>query len=165
VNERNETLSNKGGVLKAFIKAVTILIVMLGSSAIVLAQFAKPEDAVTYRKSVMQVIKKHFGSMAAVVKGEMPFHKRAFGEDAKVVAMMSTLPWEASLVPGSTEGDTTLTEKALKESEKYLAAAKRFEKSSRELAAAAQSGEMASIKKRFGETAQTCSGCHKAYRK
>jgi cytochrome c556 len=152
-------------MLKSFIKAGVILLLVLVSSGMVLAQFAKPEDAITYRKSVMQVIKKHFGSMGGVVKGKMPFDKTAFTEDAKVVAMMSKLPWEASLIPGSTKGDTTLTEKALKDSEGYLAAAKRFENASRELAAAAASGDMAAIKMQFGATAQTCGGCHKAYRK
>jgi cytochrome c556 len=138
---------------------------MLVSSGIVLAQFAKPEEAITYRKSVMQVIKKHFGDMAGVVKGKMPFDKTAFAQDAKVVAMMSKLPWQASLVPGSTQGDTTLKEKALKDREGFLAAAKRFENASRELAVAAESKEMAAIKKQFGATAQTCGGCHKPYRK
>jgi cytochrome c556 len=155
----------KGGVLKSIVKAGLVVTAILVSSSMVLAQFAKPEDAITYRKSVMQVIKKHFGSMAAVVKGERPFDKMVFPRDAKVVALMSTLPWEASLIPGSTQGNTTLTENALKESDQYLAAAKRFETASRELAAAAESGEMATIKKLFGETAQTCSGCHRAYRK
>lgn len=151
--------------MKSFIKAGVLFIVVFVSIGIVWAQFAKPEDAITYRKSVMQVIKKHFGSMAGVVKGKMPFDKTAFTEDAKVVAMMSKLPWEASLVPGSFEGHTTLTEKALKDREGFLAAAKRFENASRELAVAAESAEMAAIKKQFGATAQTCGGCHKPYRK
>ena len=155
----------KGGALKAFIKIGVMCLVVFVSGGIVLAQFAKPEDAITYRKSVMQVIKKHFVSMAGVVKGEMPFDKAAFNEDANVVALMSKLPWEASLVPGSTEGNTTLTEKALKDSKGYLAVAKRFEDASRELSLAAETGDMAVIKKQFGATAQTCGGCHKAYRK
>jgi cytochrome c556 len=134
-------------------------------SSIVLAEFAKPEDAIKYRKSVMQVIKKHFGSMAAVVKGKISYDKMAFTNDAKVVAMMSKLPWEASLVPGSTKGDTTLAEKALKDTDGFLSIAKRFESAARDLAAAAESGDMAVIKKQFGATAQTCGGCHKPYRK
>ena len=129
------------------------------------AQFAKPEDAIKYRKSVMQVIKKHFASMAGVVKGKVPFDKSAFVNDANVVAMLSKLPWEASLAPGSAEGDTQLKEKALKNTEEFLAAAKRFEDASRGLAAAAESGDMEAIRKQFGETAQTCGACHKPYRK
>jgi cytochrome c556 len=151
--------------LKSFIKTGSIFIIILVFSGTVLAQFAKPEDAITYRKSVMQVIKKHFSTMAGVVKGKRPFDKTSFSEDARVVAIMSKLPWEASLIPGTTEGATTLSEKALKDSQGYLAGAKQFENASSELVAAAESGDMAAIKKQFGATAQTCSGCHKAYRK
>lgn len=151
--------------MRSLNKSIVLLVVIIATSGIAMAQFAKLEDAITYRKSVMQVIKKHFGSMAGVVKGKIPFDKASFSEDAKVVAMMSRLPWEASLVPGSTEGNTTLSEKALKDTEGFLAVAKRFEDASRELTVAAESGDMALIKKQFGATAQTCGGCHKPYRK
>ena len=151
--------------MRSYTKASILFMVVVLFSSIALAQYAKPEDAIKYRKSVMQVIKKHFSSMAGVVKGEVPFDKAVFVADAKVVALMSNLPWEASLVPGSTEGDTTLNEKALKDTEGFLAAAKRFEDASRELATAAESGDMGAIKKQFGATAQTCGRCHKPYRK
>ncbi len=151
--------------MRSFIKTGIFLIVVIVTCGIALAQFAKPEDAITYRKSVMQVIKKHFGSMAGVVKGEMPFEKTAFSDNAKVVAMMSKLPWEASLVPGSAEGNTTLKENALKDAEGFMAAAKRFEEASQKLVAAAEGGDMGAIKKQFGATAQTCKACHQPYRK
>lgn len=151
--------------MRSFIKTGVLLIVMVVTGGIALAQFAKPEDAITYRKSVMQVIKKHFGSMAGVVKGEMPFDQTAFAANAMIVATMSKLPWEASLVPGSTEGDTTLKENALKDAEGYMAAAKRFEEASQKLVAAAENGDMGAIKKQFGAAAQTCKACHQAYRK
>ena len=157
--------SRKGEVLNSFIKAGVVVIVLFVSFGIVFAQFAKPEDAITYRKSVMQVIKKHFGSVAAVVKGKMAFDNAAVTEDAKVLAMMSKLPWEAALVPGSYQGNTTLTEKALKDRKGFLAAAQSFKDASRELVGAAESGDLAAIKKQFGATAQTCGGCHKPYRK
>jgi cytochrome c556 len=151
--------------LRSFIKVGVFFIAVVVTSGVALAQFAKPEDAITYRKSVMQVIKKHFGSMAGAVKGKMPFDKVAFADDAEVVATMSKLPWDAFLIPGSTKGNTTLKENALKDTEGFLAAAKRFEDASGELAAVAESGKMGEIKKQFGATAQTCGGCHKAYRK
>ena len=161
----NTNFLNKGGVLRKFIKAGVLVSVVVVTGGMALAQFAKPEDAIAYRKSVMQVIKKHFGSMGGVVKGKMPFDKTAFAADAKIVATMSKLPWEASLVPGSTEGNTTLKENALKDSEGFMAAAKRFEAASQELVAAAESGDMGAIKKQFGATAQTCKACHQPYRK
>ncbi len=148
-----------------FIKIGIVFLVLALSFGIALAQFAKTEDAIKYRKSVMQVIKKHFGSMAGVVKGKTTYDQAAFLEDAKVVAMLSKLPWEASMVPGSTEGETTLNKKALKDKEGFMDVAKRFQNHSSELAAAAESGNMGKIKKQFGATAQTCGSCHKSYRK
>jgi cytochrome c556 len=151
--------------MKPFIKAGLFCIVLTVTGGIALAQFAKPEDAIKYRKSVMQVIKKHFGSIAAVVKGKKPYDKAAVAEDAAVVAMMSKLAWEASQHLGSAQGDTTLSEKALKDTKGFMAAAHRFEQASRELAAAAESGDLGTVKAKFGATAQTCGGCHKQYRK
>jgi len=148
-----------------FIKIGIVFLVLALSFGIALAQFAKTEDAIKYRKSVMQVIKKHFSSMAGVVKGKVPYDQAAFLEDANVVAMLSKLPWEASMVPGSTEGETTLSEKALKDKEGFMAVAKQFQNYSSELAVAGESGDMGKIKKQFGATAQTCGSCHKPYRK
>lgn len=151
--------------MRIFVKTGIVFLVLASSFGIALAQFAKTEDAIEYRKSVMQVIKKHFGSMAGVIKGKTPYDQAVFLEDAKVVAMLSKLPWEASMFPGSTEGNTTLNKKALKDKEGFMADAKRFQNHSRELAAAAESGDMGNIKKQFGATAQTCGSCHKSYRK
>lgn len=146
-------------------KLATILLVMVMTCGIALAQFAKPEDAITYRKAVMQVIGHHFGNMASVVKGEQTYERAAFETNAQIVAMMAKLPWEASLVPGSYSEGTTLKEKALKDSTGYRAAAKKFEEASQNLFAAAKSSDLKPIKSKFGATAKTCSSCHKAYRK
>jgi cytochrome c556 len=151
--------------MRPFFKVGIFCIVLAVTGGIALAQFAKPEDAIKYRKSVMQVIKKHFGSIAAVVKGQKPYDKGVVAEDASVIAVMSTLPWEASLVPGSAAGDTTLSEKALKDTKGFMAAAHKFEKASKDLAMAAESGDLGAVKAKFGATAQTCGGCHKPYRK
>lgn len=61
---------------------------------------------------------------------------------------MSKLPWEASLAPESTQGDTTLQESALKNAKEFMGVAKQFETASQKLAAAAVTGDMAAIKKR-----------------
>ncbi len=152
--------------MKVIFKALTLLLVLVVTSSIALAQFAKPGDAIRYRKAVMRVIGQHFGSMGGVIKGQKPYDKTAFAADAKIVAVMSKLPWEASMVPGSFTGDTRLMEKVLKDTDGYMAAAKKFEDATQGLLAAAEGGDMGEkIKTRFGATASTCGGCHKAYRK
>ena len=65
------------------------------------AQFAKTEDAIKYRQSVMSVIGTHFSLMGAVVKGEAPYAKEAFEQNANIVAMLMPLSWDAFMVAGS----------------------------------------------------------------
>ena len=49
------------------------------------AQFAKPEDAIKYRKSVMFLIAQHFKRMGAVIQGKSAYKKEAFSANADVV--------------------------------------------------------------------------------
>ena len=66
------------------------------------AQFAKTEDAVKYRQSVMSVIGTHFSRMGAVVKGEAPYAKEAFEKNAIIVESLCPCPWMRSWSPAAT---------------------------------------------------------------
>src|SRR4051812_19171081 len=57
------------------------------------AQFAKPEDAVKYRQSVMFVMSQHFGRVGAMANGRVPYDAKVAAENAEVVQTMSHLPW------------------------------------------------------------------------
>ena len=129
------------------------------------AGFADTGAAIKYRKSVMALIGYHFGSMGDVVKGDKDFDPAVFQKDAEVVRSLAGLPWEASMVPGSDVGDTTLTSAALGDPDGFMAAAKAFEAAADRLNAAAGSGDLGGIKVQFGETAKTCKACHAAFRK
>src|SRR3954447_8261379 len=59
------------------------------------AQFAKPEDAVKYRQSVMYVMSTHFGRIGAMANGKAPYDPKAAIDNAEIVAAMSKLPWPA----------------------------------------------------------------------
>ncbi len=90
------------------------------------AQFAKPEHAIKYRKSVMFLIAQHFGRMGAVVKGKAPYDQEAFTRNALVVETLSHLPWQASLVPGTDKGDTTLNAAVFAQQSEFNAGADRW---------------------------------------
>ncbi len=62
------------------------------------AQFAKTEEAVKYRQSVMSVIGTHFTRMGAVVRGEQPYTKESFEQNAELVATLIQLPWDAFIL-------------------------------------------------------------------
>lgn len=151
--------------MKRFVNIPALIFILVATGSVAFAQFANPGDAIRYRKAVMRVIGTHFGSMGAVIKGEKPHDSAKFVTDAKVVAMMAQLPWDAFLVPDSFSGDTKTKENVVKEAEKFMASAHTFEKASQGLATMAEGGDLTAVKPLFGETAKTCKGCHGAFRK
>jgi cytochrome c556 len=132
------------------------------SAGIAFAQFQKPEDAIKYRQSVFTVMANSFGKIGAVVKGEAPYNKEEVAKNAAIVAMMSTLPWQA-FGPG-TEGGKAQSE-VWSEHTKFKAASEKMQLAVIDLNKAAQSGDLDSIKKTFGAAGATCKGCHDDFKK
>src|SRR3982751_5075355 len=64
------------------------------------AQFAKPEDAIKYRRAVMTVMATHFGRVAGMANGKIPFDPKAAADSADVALTMSKLPFVA-FIPGT----------------------------------------------------------------
>ena len=50
------------------------------------AQFAKPEDAVKYRKASFTVMSTHFGRVSAMVNGRVSFDAKVAAENIELVA-------------------------------------------------------------------------------
>ena len=127
------------------------------------AQFAKTEEAVKYRQSVMSVIGTHFSRMGAVVKGEAPYAKEAFEQNASIVAMLIPLPWDAFMAAGSDKGSGMKAEALAKKDDfMKLAAANQAEVA--KLLAASKGGDINTIKPQFGAAGASCKACHDAYR-
>ena len=129
------------------------------------AQFARPEDAIQYRKSVMFLISQHIKGMGAVVQGKSEYHKDGFSTDADVVEMLSTLPWKAMTEPGTAKGDTTMSSAVFEKEEQFRESAQAFEAVAAKLASAARSGDLSAAKAQFGKLVQSCKACHKEFRK
>jgi cytochrome c556 len=51
------------------------------------------KDAVKYRQSAMFLQSTHFGRIAAMANGRVPYDKAAVNANAELVAMVSQLPW------------------------------------------------------------------------
>jgi cytochrome c556 len=128
------------------------------------AQFTKPEDAIEYRQSVMTIIGFHTGQMGAMVTGKKPYEKQEFSHNATIVEMLSTLPWEACMAPGSDKGKTSLKSSAFREKDKFLAKAKTFETEIRKLVKTAGGDDFNAIKAQFGEVGKSCKSCHHDFR-
>ena len=128
------------------------------------AQFAKPEDAIKYRKAAFTVMATHFGRVGAMANGKIPFDAKLVAENAEIAAMMSKLPY-AAFVEGSDKGDTKAKPEVWSDSEKFKAAATKMQDEMAKLNAAAKTGNQDAIKAAFGPVGQACKGCHDNFRK
>jgi cytochrome c556 len=128
------------------------------------AQFAKPEDAVKYRKAGMTLMASHFGRVAAMANGRVPFDAKAAADNAELATILSKLPF-AGFVDGSDKGDTKAEPKIWSEMDKFRAAASKMQDEMTKLNVAAKSGNLDSIKAAVGETGKACKACHDSYRK
>jgi cytochrome c556 len=128
------------------------------------AQFQKPEDAIKYRQSAFTVMANHFGRVAAMAQGRVPFDAKVAAENADIVATVSKLPFQ-----GFGEGtDKGLPQRAKpevwKEQAKFKAAAEKMQAEVAKLDAAAKTGNLDAIKAAVGAVGGSCKACHDDFR-
>jgi cytochrome c556 len=128
------------------------------------AQFAKPEDAIKYRKSALFVMGQHFGRVAAMANGKVPFDAKAVADNAEIATAMSKLPYVA-FIEGTDKGDTKAEPKIWTEMDKFKAAASKMQEEMAKLNVVAKGGNIDAIKAQVGETGKSCKACHDNYRK
>lgn len=136
----------------------------LASALPAAAQFAKPEDAIKYRKAAFTVMGAHFGRVAAMANGRAPFDAKAAAANAEIANMMATLP-SAGFIDGTDKGDTRAKPEIWKQRDRFNAAATRMQEEMVKLNAAAKTGELAAIKTAAGAVGQACKACHDDYRR
>lgn len=127
------------------------------------AQFAKPEDAVKYRKSALSVMGTHFGRIGAMATGKAPFDAKAAADNADIVLTLSKLPW-AAFGPGTDQGETKAKPDIWKDPAKFKSGAEKMQAEVVKLSAAAKTGNLDTLKAAFGQTAEACKACHDTFR-
>ena len=128
------------------------------------AQFAKPEDAIKYRKASFTVMSAHFGRLGAMANGRAPYDAKAAADNADVVATLAKLPW-AAFGEGTDKGDTRAKPEIWKEAAKYKEAADKMQAEIVKLNTAAKAGNIDALKAAFGPAAASCKACHDNFRK
>jgi cytochrome c556 len=128
------------------------------------AQFAKPEDAVKYRKAALTVMAAHFGRVGAMVQGRVPFDAAAAQANIEIATMMSKLPFTA-FGPGTDVGETRAKPNIWTDNAKFVAAATKMQEEMAKLNVAAKSGNLDQIKAAFGPVGKACKACHDDFRK
>ncbi len=145
------------------IAVIAMSAVLLGAAVSAHAQFAKPEDAIKYRKNSLFVMGQHFGRLGAMAQGKVPFDAKAAADNAALVETLGKLPW-AAFGEGTDKGDTKANPEVWKDAAKFKEAADKFQAESVKLAAAAKTGKIDDLKAAFGNAASTCKGCHDTFR-
>jgi cytochrome c556 len=141
-----------------------LVVAVIGLSAgAAFAQFAKTEDAIEYRQSIMFLIGQHFGRMGAVVKGDAPYNKEAFEKNAVLVDTLYGLVLEAFMVPGS-DKNSKMKADALTHKDNFTHMHDTTQAELDKLAAVAKGGDLNAIKPQFGEVGARCKACHDMYR-
>ncbi len=125
------------------------------------AQFAKPEDAIKYRQSALFVMGQHFGRLAAMSSGRMPYDAAAAAANAEVVADMANLPW-AGFGPG-TEGGKAKPD-IWKEQAKFKDHQDKLIAETGKLLVVAKAGNLDTLKAAVSATGASCKACHDSFR-
>ena len=128
------------------------------------AQFAKPEDAIKYRKAAFTVMARHFGIVAGMANGKIPFDAKAAADNAEIATVMSKLPY-AGFVDGTDKGETKAEPKIWAEKDKFNTAASTMQEAMAKLNVVAKGGNIDAIKAAVGDTGKACKACHDNYRK
>ena len=128
------------------------------------AQFAKPEDAVKYRKASYTVMAAHFGRLGAMANGRAPYDAKLAAENAELVVALAKLPWTA-YGEGTDKGETRAKPEIWKEAAKFKEAADKMQAEVGKLNVAAKAGNVEALKAAFGPAAASCKACHDNFRK
>ncbi|PUE50182.1 cytochrome C [Limnohabitans sp. 2KL-17] len=128
------------------------------------AQFAKPEDAIKYRKASFTVMAAHFGRLGAMANGRVPYDAKAAVDTADTVSALAKLPW-AAFGEGTDKGETRAKPEIWKESAKFKEASDKMQAELVKLNVAAKAGNLDALKAAFGPAGASCKACHDNFRK
>ena len=122
------------------------------------------ERAIEYRESIMNIFSWNLKAMGSVVKGEVPYDKEAFARYAKDLASAAHLDLLAGFPEGSDEGETDAKAEIWMKMDDFKQKYETLQQKSNALVEAAGSGDLEVIRPAFGDTANSCKECHKAYK-
>ena len=144
--------------------AAAVLAALAAAALPAAAQFAKPEDAIKYRKGGMNMMAAHFGRVAAMASGRAPFDAKVAAENAEIATFLSKLPY-AGFGEGTDKGDTRAKPEIWAEPDRFRAAASKMQDEMVKLNTAAKAGNLDALKVAVGEVGKACKACHDNYRK
>lgn len=148
-----------------FVATLAAATAVLAFAAPASAQFAKPEDAVKYRQSLMFVMSNHVGRIGAMTSGRVPFDAKVAADNAQVVAELAKLPWAGYVAGTDKTGNTRAKAEIWGEPAKFTEYGDKLIADAGRMLAAAKSNNLDALKASFSATTGTCKACHDAFRR
>lgn len=131
-----------------------------GSAAWAESGPAKPEDAIKYRQAVFTAVRWHFGPLAAMAKGQMPYNKDEAVRHADLLAALARMPLEGFGAGTDAGAETKAKAEIWQKQDKFKNGMVQMEKETTKLAEAARTGDLSALKAQVGATGKSCSSCH-----
>jgi cytochrome c556 len=143
---------------------IMVAVVGLATALPAAAQFQKPEDAIKYRQSAFTLLAAHFGRVAGMAQGKIPFDAKAAADNAALAATLAALP-AAGFGAGTDKGrpQRALPEVWSKPAD-FKAAYDDMVGAMAKLDTAAKTGSLDNIKGAVGDVGKTCKNCHDNFR-
>jgi cytochrome c556 len=144
-------------------KSVVVIVAMIAGLVTALpaaAQFRNAEAAVKYRQSVMQMQAYHFGRLAGMAQGRVPFDAKVAAEDAALLDTIDKLPFVAFVEGSDKAGNTRAKPGVWTDRAKFDAASVKLQEEAAKLNVAAKTGSLDAIKAAVPGVAGACKACH-----
>ncbi len=140
-----------------------LIVAALCSTGSALAQ-QKPEEVIKYRQSALFLLGQHFGPIAAMAQGKMPYDKDVAARNAALAETFSRLPWDR-FGPGTDKGGNTKAKPEVwTNASDFKAKADKMQEEVAKLTQVATTGNFDALKAQVGETGKSCKACHDDYR-
>jgi len=121
------------------------------------------ENAIKYRKSVMNALGGHMGSIARIANGEVEYTEHILGHSTAINAIASMT---ANIFPrGSGGSNSRAKDEVWQDTAKFDEAVKAFQSAAANLLQAANSGEKDAVGAALSGVGKSCGTCHKTFRK
>lgn len=143
------------------LKCALAVVAMCSAGAVQAQQ--KPEDIIKYRQSALFLLGQHFGPIAAMAQGKMPYDKNAAASHAALAETLASLPWDR-FAPGTDKGNTKAKPEVWTNQADFKAKADKMQEEVAKLAQVAKTGDFDALKAQVGATGKSCKACHDEYR-
>ncbi len=147
--------------MKRFLVAAAAACGLLATSLPASAQFAKAEDAIKYRQSAFTLMTTHMGRLGAMARGDVAFDAAAAQASARVVEVVSHLPWDA-FPAGSNTGAAKVKGDPWKDAATFSRFQDELKAQTAKLPAAVAT--LDGLKGQVGATSRACRNCHEQFR-